>query len=1083
MWRSLLTLALTLLAAPQCAAMSRAERFQMRETVREMFHHAYDGYMQHAFPHDELKPLTQTWTDSLVELGNSVHVTRAGYKGVALTLIDSLDTLAVLGNASEFAWGVNWVAEHVSFDLDVDVHLFETNIRVLGGLLSAHLIASGQCRGAEHLAVDGYRDQLLTLALDLGTRLLGAFDGCSRLPRAFVNLRGRTAKHARMEQCTAGVGTLLLEMGVLSRLSGQPRFEQAALCALRLLWSKRSSLNLLGNTLDVSSGAWRNANAGIGAGIDSFYEYLLKGYLVFGRPELFAMWNASYAAVNKHLRRGAWYGEGNMHQGGKATVPHFESLQAFWPALQVLAGDVDDAAESFASFFELWRRYRVLPERVDLQRNVVHPHAAAYPLRPELAESCYALYRATNDPSYLQAGAAMVHSLNAVARTPAGFASIKTVLNMAQEDHMTSFFMAETLKYLYLLFDDDNFLNVHAASFVFTTEGHLVPLKSAFSSLLSDADALPPLASVEAMRTVELRELISAAGLSHTDCVEMSELRARARDAHDLLQQRSTQAQEAEEQARQRHEHKPDLLVCGAAPPAQGDPHSARVAAAAAGAEGAGVAPAAAPPAAPPAAVPAATAAATAAAVSAKDVTSTKGVVEAAGGKLRLRASARGIAVEVTGGGRALWAAARQERDPPPLGSPQARQERPHGETVVARIGSSAPAVAAGEQDATAAVEWAWKGHGSGGAALLGPTHRLTLAKKDGGIEQRGAWGGTWAAAEPTAEGAEGEAKNGGLQPPLRHALPLLVVSSCATAGVAAAVRRKPGAAVLLLDGPPTTRHDGRRRRKGEKPPPPRHACDLAKLAQAAAAAGASALVVRAGLSCDGTDAAASAAAAAAAADDDDDDASPGHEWAEGWPAPRGPPRLCREAAEVQVGAAVGAAAAAGKGQGQGGGVRALPALLMGAAAHQELADAVAAAGSDATLQLLVEPTSEVQALERLPPAWRGVSVDTAKSDVSGLPGSLRLTSPPSEQPRWRLELHAPGEGVLRADVREWSGGAWRSTKVVISRRQELERRGCHKEDGRKDHTCKTHADCGVSGERCTQRQCSAYGFCFSPTG
>ena len=114
---------------------------------------------------------------------------------------------------------------------------------------------------------------------------------------------------------------------------------------------------------DVSSGKGRNPNAGIGAGIDSFYEYLLKGYLVFGRPELFQMWNASYAAVQKHLRRGAWYGEGNMHQGVKAAVPHFESLQAVWPALQVLAGDVDEAAESFASFFELWRRYRVLPER------------------------------------------------------------------------------------------------------------------------------------------------------------------------------------------------------------------------------------------------------------------------------------------------------------------------------------------------------------------------------------------------------------------------------------------------------------------------------------------------------------------------------------------------------------------------------------------------------------------------------------------------------------------------------------------------------------------------------------------------
>ena len=96
---------------------------EMRETVREMFTHAYDGYMRYAFPHDELKPLSRTWTDSLVELGNAQHVTRAGYTGVALTLIDSLDTLAVLGNATEFARGVRWVGAHVSFDQDIDVHV------------------------------------------------------------------------------------------------------------------------------------------------------------------------------------------------------------------------------------------------------------------------------------------------------------------------------------------------------------------------------------------------------------------------------------------------------------------------------------------------------------------------------------------------------------------------------------------------------------------------------------------------------------------------------------------------------------------------------------------------------------------------------------------------------------------------------------------------------------------------------------------------------------------------------------------------------------------------------------------------
>lgn len=107
---------LLLQSCGRVAGFPASERVRLREKVREMFYHAYGGYMTHAFPHDELRPLSRSYTDSLIELGNAVRPTREGYAGVALTLIDSLDTLAVLGNASEFAWGVRWVGQHVTFD-------------------------------------------------------------------------------------------------------------------------------------------------------------------------------------------------------------------------------------------------------------------------------------------------------------------------------------------------------------------------------------------------------------------------------------------------------------------------------------------------------------------------------------------------------------------------------------------------------------------------------------------------------------------------------------------------------------------------------------------------------------------------------------------------------------------------------------------------------------------------------------------------------------------------------------------------------------------------------------------------------
>uniref|UniRef100_A0A7S4B7D7 alpha-1,2-Mannosidase n=1 Tax=Chrysotila carterae TaxID=13221 RepID=A0A7S4B7D7_CHRCT len=544
--------------------MSATERLQLRENVREMFHHGYDAYMRYAFPHDELKPLSRSFTDSLVELGNAASPTREGYRGVALSLIDSLDTLAVLGNVSEFHWAVEWVGKHVSFDQDVEVSVFETNIRLLGGLLSAHMLAAGEAVGGAHVALEGYDGALLRLAVDLGDRLLVAFNGgCAQLPSAFVNLKGTPARDARREQCTAGVGTLLLEMGVLSRLSGDSKYEDAALCALRLLWSKRSKFDLLGNTLDVNTGTWRNAASGIGSGIDSFYEYLLKGYLVFGHAELFGMWNASYAAVLRHLKRGAWYGEANMHGGGS---PHdfaqFDALSAFWPALQVLVGDVEQAASTHAAFHSLWRMFGALPERYDVRRKSLYAGAWAevYPLRPELAESCYALYRATGNHSYLHMGAEMVRSLNSLARTDAGFAAISSVRRHTQDDHMASYFLAETLKYLYLLYDEDNFLHAPDSTFVFSTEAHIIPLSPRFSS-----DAAVTL-HVDKMAVAQLRQLVASAGLSSADCVERHELRDRARQAQRKLQSVSRAAQHA-----QRAAHalpRPDEVACAADEPA-----------------------------------------------------------------------------------------------------------------------------------------------------------------------------------------------------------------------------------------------------------------------------------------------------------------------------------------------------------------------------------------------------------------------------------------------------------------------------------------------------------------------------------
>ena len=177
----LLLLALALLPPTSSDVLSdgidRAERLQLREEVREMFYHGYESYLANAFPKDELLPLSCTGKDH-----------PDGGWG-ALTAVDALDTLLVMGNHTEFERIARWATEHVTFDMNKTVSLFETNIRILGGLLSAHQMALDPDRPCFQDPARPYDHGLLRLALDLGERLLPAFETPTGIPYGSVNLR------------------------------------------------------------------------------------------------------------------------------------------------------------------------------------------------------------------------------------------------------------------------------------------------------------------------------------------------------------------------------------------------------------------------------------------------------------------------------------------------------------------------------------------------------------------------------------------------------------------------------------------------------------------------------------------------------------------------------------------------------------------------------------------------------------------------------------------------------------------------------------------------------------------------------
>ncbi|CAE7111477.1 unnamed protein product [Rhizoctonia solani] len=443
--------------------------------------------MDHAFPMDELMP--KACRGRGPDYANPANI---GHNDVmanfSLTLVDNLDTFVTFNNYSGFEWAVRQTIDFVSFDQDLKPQVFEITIRGMGGLLSAHMFAADK-EERWGFGIPWYNDELLHLAYDLGRRLLPAFGTTTGIPFARINLRHGVPKTETFETCTAGAGSLLLEWTMLSRLSGDPEFERVARKAFFAIWNRRSDLGLLPNTINLASGAWIQPEiAGIGAGIDSFYEYALKMYVMTGESEYYDVWREGYSAIMKYSRgpEGFWYRNVGASTGNLATV-YIDSLSAFWPGLQVLAGDVQSAIKSHLVYWNLWRRYSGIPETFNIATR--QGVTLGYPLRPEFIESTYFLYRAsaTQDPFYLDVGERVLLDLIRRAKVECGLSTLSNVQSGEHEDRMESFALSETLKYLFLMFDEDNKINSDDQNMVFTTEGHLITLSQQHLKKPSDA--------------------------------------------------------------------------------------------------------------------------------------------------------------------------------------------------------------------------------------------------------------------------------------------------------------------------------------------------------------------------------------------------------------------------------------------------------------------------------------------------------------------------------------------------------------------------------------------------------------------
>ena len=404
--------------------------------------HAWNNYERYAWGHDELKPLSKTSHDWY---GQSL----------LMTPVDALDTLILMKLDAEADKARALITSDLSFDRDIYVKNFEITIRLLGGLLSGYQLTGDK--------------RLLALAEDLGNRLLPAFSSPTGLPYVYVNLR--TGQVRDPISNPAETGTLLLEFGTLSKLTGNPIFYDKAKRALVETYKRRSPLGLVGSGINVETGSWTDNDSHISGGIDSYYEYLWKCWLLFGDKECLEMWNASIPAVQKYLADETggelWYGHADMLTGQR-TETTYGALDAFFPALLALSGDFPRARQLQASSFKMWKLHGIEPEVIDYKSMRVI--AATYHLRPEIVESTYYLYHYTKDEQYREMGETIFNDFVTHCRTDAGYAALKDVVTKEKRDEMESFALAETFKYFYLLFAPPDTLDFDKV--VFNTEAH-----------------------------------------------------------------------------------------------------------------------------------------------------------------------------------------------------------------------------------------------------------------------------------------------------------------------------------------------------------------------------------------------------------------------------------------------------------------------------------------------------------------------------------------------------------------------------------------------------------------------------------
>jgi mannosyl-oligosaccharide alpha-1,2-mannosidase len=488
-------------------------RIDRLDTIKESFEHAWRGYREHAWLNDEVKPLS----------GGSRNV----FGGWAATLVDSLDSLWILGMKKEFDEAVDAIhAIDFSSSTEDTLNIFETTIRYMGGFLAAYDLSG--------------RKELLEKAVELGEMIYVAFDTPNRLP----DMRWRWKNKLEGESLSgspgtlsAEIGSLTLELTRLTQLTGDPKYFDAIQRVMNVFEEQQDKTMIPGMwPLSVDTmipDFTQDPLYSLGAMADSLYEYLPKQYMLMGGHA--EQYKRMYAKVIEVAKKDFFFrpmiptNEDVLMSGNVLTtsvdgktslelVPTGQHLVCF------VAGMVGIAAKIFGrNELDVARKlvdgctwaYEATPTGImpevftvypckdasncawdekewkmavknhtftqdidhyiashNLPKGMIHITDKTYMLRPEAIESVFIMYRITGDPSLMEKGWKMFEAIEKATRTKFAHAMLLSVLDTEYEkaDKMESFWTAETLKYFYLLFSTPDVMSLD--EWVFNTEAH-----------------------------------------------------------------------------------------------------------------------------------------------------------------------------------------------------------------------------------------------------------------------------------------------------------------------------------------------------------------------------------------------------------------------------------------------------------------------------------------------------------------------------------------------------------------------------------------------------------------------------------